>query len=78
MSRERIEKLQTKHSCIALTNPVLADLEALMQLLADVRAGDFLLLDTDPAPTNEAFVKAASKLPVLATLKVAQVIQQHP
>ncbi len=76
-SVQRFEELRQKHKCISLTNPVLADLEALMQLLADMRAGDFNFLETDPPFSPEAFMKAAAQLPILETLELAQAIRER-
>lgn len=66
-----------RHIFVSLTNPVLADLEALIHLLADMRAGDLRLLDTEPSPTDEAILQAASQLPFLATLPLAQAVRER-
>lgn len=71
------KQLCERHTFVSLTNPVLADLEALIHLLADMRAGDFRLLDTEPSPTDEAVLQAASQLPFLATLLLAQVVRER-
>jgi hypothetical protein len=71
-----VQQLRQHHVLVLLTQPELADLDALAQLLADLRAGDLHSLDTDPEPSDAALMQAITELPVFETLPLAQAIQR--
>jgi hypothetical protein len=71
-----LQQLRQHHVLALLTQPELADLDALAQLLADLRAGDLRSLDTDPEPSDAALMLAITELPVLETMPLAQAIQR--
>jgi hypothetical protein len=71
-----VQQLRQHHVLVLLTQPELADLDALAQLLADLRAGDLHSLDTEPEPSDAALMQAITELPVFETLPLAQAIQR--
>jgi hypothetical protein len=70
------QQLRQHHVLVLLTQPELADLDALAQLLADLRAGDLRSLDTDPEPSDAALMQAIMELPLFETLPLARAIQR--
>jgi hypothetical protein len=73
-SLDLLKRIRERHTFVSLTAPMLADLEAVAQLLAAMRAGDLRTLDTDPNPTDEAVLRAVAGLPVLDSLPIAAAV----
>jgi hypothetical protein len=76
-----LQQLREHHVLVLLTQSDLSDLDALAQLLADLRGGDLRSLDTEPEPSDAAVMQAILELPLFESLPLALAIRhalEHP